>query len=250
VAKPSPFGPVDRWRDPAREYVDTPAMKKLQEMYPDPPLVLFVSNNEAPDLRWHQVEELSRRYLDKYGKGRSDEFKRKVVAEGWIQRYPVMFQAMREALVRGGAPARRWLVYAHSPLEDRRGVEITPPEFGEVTVDVPQKSATWGRFPNLPFVAFFPGRFGNLPHVPCCRSIATSHTWSTNGTGRSGRSHYRESSNQCFSTGCRARRVRTLGFPALTPRLRFGALELGHRELLPVLERRLVGDDARDRHRQ
>jgi len=144
VAKPSPFGPVDRWRDPAREYVDTPAMKKLQEMYPDPPLVLFVSNNEAPDLRWHQVEELSRRYLDKYGKGRSDEFKRKVVAEGWIQRYPVMFQAMREALVRGGAPARRWLVYAHSPLEDRRGVEITPPEFGEVTVDVPRTGAFYG----------------------------------------------------------------------------------------------------------
>ena len=98
VRKLSPFAPVDKWRDPAREYVDTPAMRKLQEMYPDPPLVLFVSNNEAPDLRWHQVEELSRRYLDNYGKGRSDEFKRKVVAEGWIERYPVMFQAMREAL--------------------------------------------------------------------------------------------------------------------------------------------------------
>lgn len=99
IAKLSPFGPVDRWRDPARVYVATPAMKRVQQLYPDPPLVLFVSNNEAPDLRWHQVESLSQRYLDRYGKGRNDEFKRRVVAEGWRERYPAMFQAMREALV-------------------------------------------------------------------------------------------------------------------------------------------------------
>ncbi len=99
IPKLCPFGPVDKWRDPAKQYVDTPGMKKLQALYPDPPLVLFVSNNEAPDLRWHEVEKLSKRYLDKYGKGRSDEFKRKVVAQGWMERYPVMFQAMRDALV-------------------------------------------------------------------------------------------------------------------------------------------------------
>ncbi len=98
IAKLSPFGPIDKWRDPAGEYVDTPAMKKVQALYPDPPLVLFVSNNEAPDLRWHQVG-LSQRYLDQFGEGRSDEFKRKIVSQGWMQRYPVMFQAMREALV-------------------------------------------------------------------------------------------------------------------------------------------------------
>jgi hypothetical protein len=98
IPKLSPFGPVDPWRDPAREYVDTPGMRTLQEMYPDPPLVLFVSNNEAPDLRWHQAEQ-SKRYLEKCGKGRSDEFKREIVARGWMERYPIMFQAMREALV-------------------------------------------------------------------------------------------------------------------------------------------------------
>jgi hypothetical protein len=100
IRKLSPFGPIEFWRDPAREYVDTPGMKDLQSAtggYPDPPLVLFVSNNEAPDLRWHQVG-MSKRYLDRYGKGRSDEFKRRVVAEGWMERYPVMFQAMRQAL--------------------------------------------------------------------------------------------------------------------------------------------------------
>lgn len=98
IRKLSPFGPVEPWCDPAKVYIDTPAMKQLQRMYPEPPLVLFVGNNEAPDLRWHQVEQ-SKRYLDKYGKGRPDEFKRRVVAEGWMKRYPVMFKAMREALV-------------------------------------------------------------------------------------------------------------------------------------------------------
>jgi hypothetical protein len=94
----SPFGPIESWQDPAKVYVDTPAMKELQRMYPEPPLVLFISNNEAPDLRWNQVEQ-SKRYLDKYGKGRPDSFKRQVVAEGWMQRYPAMFKAMRDALV-------------------------------------------------------------------------------------------------------------------------------------------------------
>jgi hypothetical protein len=42
------------------------------------------------------------------------------------------------ALVRGEAGRRRWLVYAHSPLEDRRGVKVTLPEYGEITVDVPR----------------------------------------------------------------------------------------------------------------
>jgi hypothetical protein len=98
LPKLSPFGPIEPWQDPAQEYVDTPGMKKIQQMYPNPPLVLFVSNNEAPDLRWHQVQQ-SKRYYDKHGDGRQDEFKRKVVAEGWMKLYPVMFRAMRDAMI-------------------------------------------------------------------------------------------------------------------------------------------------------
>jgi hypothetical protein len=45
------------------------------------------------------------------------------------------------ALVLGEAGSRRWLVYAHSPLEDRQGVEIRLPEFGPLTVDVPRAGA-------------------------------------------------------------------------------------------------------------
>jgi hypothetical protein len=45
------------------------------------------------------------------------------------------------ALVRGETSSRRWLLYAHSPLEDRRQVEIKIPDYGEVTVDVPRAGA-------------------------------------------------------------------------------------------------------------
>jgi len=104
VPRLSPFGAVEPWKDPAEVYVDTPAMKRVQELYPDPPLVLFVSNNEPPDLRWSKhgpLEEISQRYLQRYGKGKSDKFKREVVAKGWIERYRVMFAAMRAALENG-----------------------------------------------------------------------------------------------------------------------------------------------------
>ncbi len=102
VAKLSPFSPLAPWKDPAKEYIDTAAMKWVQQAYPDPPLVLLVSNNEPPDLRWAKhgpLEEVSGRYLKRYGPGQSDEFKRRVVGEGWIERYGVMFNAMRAALV-------------------------------------------------------------------------------------------------------------------------------------------------------
>jgi hypothetical protein len=54
-----------------------------------------------PQMRWAKhgpLEEVSKRYLDLYGRGRSDDFKRKVVGQGWIERYRVMLDAMRDAL--------------------------------------------------------------------------------------------------------------------------------------------------------
>lgn len=101
VPRLSPFGAIEPWKDPAKVYVETPAMRRAQEIYPNPPLVLWVSNNEPPDLRWSKhgpLEEISRPYLERYGTGRPDEFRRRVVGEGWIERYRVMFDAMREAL--------------------------------------------------------------------------------------------------------------------------------------------------------
>ena len=86
LRKVSPFGPVEPWREIGRKYTDNPWMKQLQEWYPAPPLVIFLSNNEHSKLYWTELET-SKRYTEKYGKDRDDDFKRKVVAEGWIERY-------------------------------------------------------------------------------------------------------------------------------------------------------------------
>jgi hypothetical protein len=45
------------------------------------------------------------------------------------------------ALQQGDQGARRWLLYAHSPVEDRRGVEITIPDYQSVKIDVPRAGA-------------------------------------------------------------------------------------------------------------
>lgn len=94
----SPFGAIPPWEEVGRYWTDTPGMKKLQELYPNPPLVLMVSNNEASRLRWHDVE-IDKRYLEKYGTDKSDDFKRQVLGDGWIERYRAMFSGMRNGLM-------------------------------------------------------------------------------------------------------------------------------------------------------
>ena len=92
-----PFGQLDPWREVGRKWTGSTGIRKLQQWYPDPPRVVFVSNNEHPRLTWSKAEE-SKRYLATYGKGRDDDFKRKTIGDGWIQRYPALQSAMREGL--------------------------------------------------------------------------------------------------------------------------------------------------------
>lgn len=92
----SPFGPVEPWREVGVKWGSGRMMKKLQEWYPNPPLVLFVSNNEHTRLEWIRADE-DRRFVARYGRNRDAEFKRKVVGDGWIERY----RALREGIAAG-----------------------------------------------------------------------------------------------------------------------------------------------------
>ena len=92
-----PLAPIDPWREVGKVWTSSPMMEKLQAWYPNPPLVLLVSNNEHAKLSWPKAEE-SKRYLDLYGKGRDDNFKRKIFAHEWITRYRALQQGMREGL--------------------------------------------------------------------------------------------------------------------------------------------------------
>jgi len=120
LRKVSPFGPVEPWREAGRLWTDNEAMRRLQQWYPDPPLVIFLSNNEHSKLRWHQVEQ-SQRYMERYGPGKDDGFKRRVVAQGWIERYRALQQGMRE-----GLSSRAWREAARFVGYDAFG----PPHMG------------------------------------------------------------------------------------------------------------------------
>lgn len=99
LAKVSPFGPVAPWREIGRKHTDNPWMKQLQQWYPDPPLVIFLSNNEHSKLRWTDAET-DRRYVEQYGLGRDGDFQRQVIADGWRERYRALQAGMREGLDR------------------------------------------------------------------------------------------------------------------------------------------------------
>ena len=94
----SPFGAVEPWREVGRYWMESPGMKQIQELYPDPPLALIISNNESGRERWHQVQDLDQRYVAAYGLERDDNFKRKVTGDGWMERYGAMIAAMRVSL--------------------------------------------------------------------------------------------------------------------------------------------------------
>lgn len=96
--KVSPFGPKKWWHEVGYRWTSTELMRKLQELYPNPPLVLFLSNNEQPKLTWTEVET-SQRYMAMYGAGRDDNFKRQVVGAGWIERYRELQNGMRDGLL-------------------------------------------------------------------------------------------------------------------------------------------------------
>lgn len=91
----SPFGPVKWWSDVGRRYTDCEFVRKLEEIYPDPPYVVIVADNEAAKLDW-PIAEKDRRYRAKYGDDKSDDLKKKIVGDGYLERYRAMLDAARQ----------------------------------------------------------------------------------------------------------------------------------------------------------
>jgi len=160
----SPFGVVNWWKHMGRRYTDNELMHKLQEIYPDPPYVVFVSNNEARKLNWSRVEE-SLRYMEKHGAGKPDVFKQKVTGDGYIERYRALIEGFREGLRQwkdravigayGGAPLKRmgrtedWQAW-RPPVPGRIAIE---PYFWEA-VSPSQYITTWNN--NSDFTVYGP----------------------------------------------------------------------------------------------
>jgi hypothetical protein len=97
----SPFSPAEAWYDAGRRWGRHPALLRLQALYPNPPLVLFVSNNEQPKLSWRQIRGSSER-RDRLALDASDDSIRLAVGNGWIERYKNLQRGFRDALVAPG----------------------------------------------------------------------------------------------------------------------------------------------------
>jgi hypothetical protein len=93
----SPFGAIAPWRDAGAAWGAGALMGRLQAVYPDPPLVLFVSNNEPKRLLVREAER-DRRTPARLGPGAEDARLRRAFAEGWIARYRALQQGLRAHL--------------------------------------------------------------------------------------------------------------------------------------------------------
>jgi hypothetical protein len=113
----SPFGPVRVWTAVGRRWTDSELIHKLEEKYPDPPLVIFVSNNEARRLAWKDAPR-DRRYRGELG-GRPDEeaVRRQLVGDRYLERFRALLTGLREGLGAWREPAR-FGAYGASPLRD------------------------------------------------------------------------------------------------------------------------------------
>lgn len=101
-----PFAPVKWWAELGDLWIaNRPQLEAIQEKYPDLPYVLFVSNNEAKLGRWYEAEQ-SKRFVDLYGLGTPDDFKRKVYGEGFRVRFDAFFAAFRKGLKQWKGKAR------------------------------------------------------------------------------------------------------------------------------------------------
>ncbi|MFZ4983994.1 MAG: hypothetical protein ACOYLF_00905 [Blastocatellia bacterium] len=137
----SPLGSVEPWREVGRSWGGSRMMQQLQEWYPDPPLVLLISNNEHARLDWTKVEE-DRRYLERYGRERDAVFRRRLVGDAWIERYRALRLGFGEGFVNQSWRDRAlYVAYdAFGPAHFARW-----PGWIDHSLFVPDRSSPWPR---------------------------------------------------------------------------------------------------------
>ncbi len=89
----SPFGPIEPWYATGRAWARHPTLRRLEQLYPDPPLVLFVSNNEHPKL---SPDDLNAAY--RADAGPELIARRRAIGDAWIERYRALERGFREGL--------------------------------------------------------------------------------------------------------------------------------------------------------
>jgi hypothetical protein len=146
----SPCGPIEHWRTvgegwvnppllldagytESRDWWSSPILAQLQNSYPDPPTVIWLSNNEASDIDYREIHE-DYRFEEAYS-GDPDydtwEFRSEIVGgntaltnpgaggyetgHGYIPRYKAMFDGMRDQMDEWSDKIK-FVGYEHDPL--------------------------------------------------------------------------------------------------------------------------------------
>lgn len=95
----SPWGAIEPWREVGHYYTSSKAFARLQELYPNPPRVIFLSNNEAPRLKPKQdLAQVESRYATVVGEGKSRSQRNELMATGYVERYSALLDGMRSGL--------------------------------------------------------------------------------------------------------------------------------------------------------
>ncbi|MHB8813052.1 MAG: hypothetical protein ACYDAE_07265 [Steroidobacteraceae bacterium] len=131
----SPFGPIAPWYEAGRAWVRNPSLLQLQRLYPDPPLVLFISDNES-----HQITPDA--LHAPYSVNASPQIiaRRRAIGDAWIARYKAMMRGLRDGLEAPG-----WRAHALSIGYD---AFVTPAMgrwggWGAYSLYVPGRTEPW-----------------------------------------------------------------------------------------------------------
>jgi hypothetical protein len=93
-----PMGPVAQWTQAGQKWGSSPMLQQIQQWYPNPPLVLFLDNNEASILPWTQMEQ-SQRFVNAYGPTATVDTQMRVADNGWVSLFPALQAGFRSALI-------------------------------------------------------------------------------------------------------------------------------------------------------
>lgn len=89
----SPLSPISAWYEAGLRWARLPQLVRMQQLYPDPPAVFFLSNNEQPRVAWRAM-----RGRDGIPAGIDDVELRRLVGDAWVERYRELFRGLRAGL--------------------------------------------------------------------------------------------------------------------------------------------------------
>jgi pectate lyase len=117
VNKLSPFALDRQWYYAGKRWARSNILKKIQEWYPNPPLVMFVADKRVSKLNWSNAEE-SKRYIAKYSNSKSEDFKRDVIGNAWKEKYTQLKKGFKRALKSvGWKKSIKFVSYNEIPVE-------------------------------------------------------------------------------------------------------------------------------------